>query len=295
MLQFVDVSYRVKVERSSSSGRTPSHSAGSSGGVAPAAEERTILKGVTGEARPGELLAVLGPSGSGKSTLLSILGGRLPSRYTGTVLAGGRAPCRSVQRRTGFVAQDDVLHPHLTVRETLAFCAMLRLPRSAPAAAKAAAAEAVIAELGLAACADTVVGNAFVRGVSGGERKRVSIGHELLVNPSLLVLDEPTSGLDSTAAARLVATLAAVARKGRTVVASVHQPSTRVYRMFDAVLLLAEGSCLYYGAGRDAMDYFASVGFAPGFHVNPADFMLDLANGQYVSDRSPLRFVPFIY
>jgi ABC-type multidrug transport system ATPase subunit len=295
MLQFVDVSYRVKVERSSSSGRIPSHSAGSSGGVAPAAEERTILKGVTGEARPGELLAVLGPSGSGKSTLLSILGGRLPSRYTGTVLAGGRAPCRSVQRRTGFVAQDDVLHPHLTVRETLAFCAMLRLPRSAPAAAKAAAAEAVIAELGLAACADTVVGNAFVRGVSGGERKRVSIGHELLVNPSLLVLDEPTSGLDSTAAARLVATLAAVARKGRTVVASVHQPSTRVYRMFDAVLLLAEGSCLYYGAGRDAMDYFASVGFAPGFHVNPADFMLDLANGQYVSDRSPLRFVPFIY
>jgi ABC-type multidrug transport system ATPase subunit len=287
-MQFVDVSYRVKVERSSSSGRISSHSG--------AVEERTILKGITGEARPGELLAVLGPSGSGKSTLLSILGGRLPSpRYTGTVLAGGRAPCRSVQRRTGFVAQDDVLHPHLTVRETLAFCAMLRLPRSAPSAAKAAAAEAVIAELGLGACADTAVGNAFVRGVSGGERKRVSIGHELLVNPSLLVLDEPTSGLDSTAAARLVATLAAVARKGRTVVASVHQPSTRVYRMFDAVLLLAEGSCLYYGAGRDAMDYFASVGFAPGFHVNPADFMLDLANGQYVSDRSPLRFVPFIY
>nr|ACR35038.1 unknown [Zea mays] len=160
---------------------------------------------------------------------------------------------------------------------------MLRLPRSAPASAKAAAAEAVIAELGLAACADTVVGNAFVRGVSGGERKRVSIGHELLVNPSLLVLDEPTSGLDSTAAARLVATLSALARKGRTVVLSVHQPSSRVYRMFDSVLLLAEGSCLYFGAGRDAMDYFASVGFAPGFHVNPADFMLDLANGESLS------------
>jgi ABC-type multidrug transport system ATPase subunit len=124
------------------------------------------------------------------------------------------------------------------------------------------------------------VGNAFVRGVSGGERKRVSIGHELLVNPSLLVLDEPTSGLDSTAASRLVATLSALARKGRTVVLSVHQPSSRVYRAFDSVLLLAEGSCMYYGPGRDAMDYFASVGFAPGFHVNPADFMLDLANGE---------------
>ncbi|KAF0902539.1 hypothetical protein E2562_017937, partial [Oryza meyeriana var. granulata] len=202
---------------------------------------------------------------------------RRPVRRDG---AGGGAPVSythlDVYKRQ---AQDDVLHPHLTVRETLLFCAMLRLPTSAPASAKAAAAEAVIAELGLAACADTIVGNAFVRGVSGGERKRVSIGHEMLVNPSLLVLDEPTSGLDSTAAARLVATLSSLARKGRTVVMSVHQPSTRVYRMFDSVLLLAEGSCLYFGAGRDAMDYFASVGFSPAFHVNPADFMLDLANG----------------
>uniref|UniRef100_A0ACD5WA71 Uncharacterized protein n=1 Tax=Avena sativa TaxID=4498 RepID=A0ACD5WA71_AVESA len=290
-LQFIDVAYRVKVERTAAAaakeppGRI-SHSGGGGGGgggvgvgASAGVEERTILKGITGEARPGEVLAVLGPSGSGKSTLLSILGGRLTGRHSGTVLTGGRAPCRAVQRRTGFVAQDDVLHPHLTVRETLAFCAMLRLPTSAPNSAKLAAAEAVIAELGLGACADTIVGNAFVRGVSGGERKRVSIGHELLVNPSLLVLDEPTSGLDSTAASRLVATLSALARKGRTVVLSVHQPSSRVYRAFDSVLLLAEGSCMYYGPGRDAMDYFASVGFAPGFHVNPADFMLDLANG----------------
>ncbi|KAE8804495.1 hypothetical protein D1007_19533 [Hordeum vulgare] len=284
-LQFIDVAYRVKVERTAKEppGRI-SHSGGgggggAAGGLSASVEERTILKGITGEARPGEVLAVLGPSGSGKSTLLSILGGRLAGRYSGTVLTGGRAPCRAVQRRTGFVAQDDILHPHLTVRETLAFCAMLRLPTSAPTSAKLAAADAVIAELGLGTCADTIVGNAFVRGVSGGERKRVSIGHELLVNPSLLVLDEPTSGLDSTAASRLVATLSALARKGRTVVLSVHQPSSRVYRAFDSVLLLSEGSCMYHGPGRDAMDYFASVGFAPGFHVNPADFMLDLANG----------------
>ncbi|KAG8088844.1 hypothetical protein GUJ93_ZPchr0011g28178 [Zizania palustris] len=279
-LQFIDVVYRVKVEWAEAKGAPPGRiSHAGAGGAGGPQEERTILKGITGEARPGEVLAVLGPSGSGKSTLLSILGGRLAGRYSGTVLAGGRPPSRAVQRRTGFVAQDDVLHPHLTVRETLLFCAMLRLPTSAPAEAKAAAAEAVIAELGLAACADTIVGNAFVRGVSGGERKRVSIGHEMLVNPSLLVLDEPTSGLDSTAAARLVATLSALSRKGRTVVMSVHQPSSRVYRMFDSVLLLAEGSCLYFGAGRDAMDYFSSVSFSSAFHVNPADFMLDLANG----------------
>ncbi|WVZ53916.1 hypothetical protein U9M48_004802 [Paspalum notatum var. saurae] len=290
LLQFIDVAYRVKqTERPSSAssakaapGRISSHSGPGGAGVPAAAEpeERTILRGVTGEARAGELLAVLGPSGSGKSTLLSILGGRLSGRHSGAVLAGGRPLCRASQRRTGFVAQDDVLHPHLTVRETLVFCAALRLPRAAPKAA----ADAVIAELGLGGCADTVVGNAFVRGVSGGERKRVSIGHELLVNPSLLILDEPTSGLDSTAAARLVATLAALARRGRTVVMSVHQPSSRVFRMFDSVLLLADGSCLYFGPGRDAMDYFAAAGFAPGFHVNPADFMLDLANGFAQSD-----------
>lgn len=291
-LQFIDVSYRVKLDRSKppqQPGRISSHS-GATPGAAAAEEERTILNGVTGEARPGEVLAVLGPSGSGKSTLLSILGGRLGARHGGAVLFNSRPGCRATQRRTGFVAQDDLLHPHLTVRETLLFCAMLRLPRAAPAAAKRAAAEAVIAELGLGACADTAVGNALVRGVSGGERKRVSIGHELLLNPGLLVLDEPTSGLDATAAARLVATLAGLARKGRTVVVSVHQPASRVYRMFDAVLLLAEGSCLYYGKARDAMDYFADAGFAPGFHVNPADFMLDLANGQ--SSSSSLFFLP---
>ncbi|CAL4985542.1 unnamed protein product [Urochloa decumbens] len=290
-LQFVDVTYRVKqTDRSPPSsppGRISSHSSTTASSPT---EERTILNNITGEARPGELLAILGPSGSGKSTLLSILGGRLPARHSGTVLAtttttGGAAhhlsptTTRSIRRRTGFVAQDDILHPHLTVRETLLYCAMLRLPRAAPLSTKASAADAVIAELGLTACADTIVGNAFVRGVSGGERKRVSIGHELLVNPSLLVLDEPTSGLDSTAAARLVATLSGLARKGRTVVVSVHQPSSRVYRMFDSVLLLSEGRCLYFGKGDQAMEYFEGVGFKPGFHVNPADFMLDLANG----------------
>ncbi|KAF8730999.1 hypothetical protein HU200_016879 [Digitaria exilis] len=291
-LRFIDVSYRIKTSHSSTTpakssppGRISSSSSSTAaatiagGGAAAQSDERTILSNITGEARPGELLAILGPSGSGKSTLLSILAGRL-THHTGKILAGENPlPSRSVQRRTGFVAQDDVLHPHLTVRETLLYCALLRLPRATPTTAKLAAIDAVIAELGLGSCADTIVGNAFVRGVSGGERKRVSIGHEMLVNPSLLVLDEPTSGLDSTAAARLVSTLSALARKGRTVVMSVHQPSSRVYRMFDSVLLLAEGRCLYFGAGGDAMEYFASVGFKPGFHVNPADFMLDLANG----------------
>ncbi|WOK93691.1 hypothetical protein Cni_G02391 [Canna indica] len=100
----------------------------------------------------------------------------------------------------------------------------------------------------------------------------------MLVNPSLLLHDEPTSGLDSTTASRLVATLGGVARKGRTVVTSILQSTSHVYQIFDAVLLLSEGSCLYFGKAKDAMDYFDSIGFAPKFHVNLADFMLDLAN-----------------
>ena len=141
----------------------------------------------------------------------------------------------------------------------------------------------MISELGLEKCQNTIIGNSFIRGVSGGERKRVSIAHELLINPSLLVLDEPTSGLDSTAAHRLLATLGALAQKGKTVVTSIHQPSSRVYQMFDSVLVLSEGRCLYFGKGNEAMSYFESVGFSPSFPMNPADFLLDLANGTYVT------------
>lgn len=106
----------------------------------------------------------------------------------------------------------------------------------------------------------------------------------MLINPSLLILDEPTSGLDSTAAFRLVSTLGALAQKGKTIVTSVHQPSSRVYQMFDSVMVLSEGRCIYFGKGSEAMSYFDSVGFSPSFPMNPADFLLDLANGVYQHD-----------
>ncbi|KAG4395178.1 hypothetical protein AAZX31_20G161800 [Glycine max] len=283
----MDVAYRLKIEDKQKSGGsikrffTPHESSPSDqGSRAGAPKERTILKGVTGIAQPGEILAVLGPSGSGKSTLLHALAGRLHGPgLTGTILANSSKLTKPVLRRTGFVTQDDILYPHLTVRETLVFCAMLRLPRALLRSEKVAAAEAAIAELGLGKCENTIIGNSFIRGVSGGERKRVSIAHEMLVNPSLLILDEPTSGLDSTAAHRLVLTLGSLAKKGKTVITSVHQPSSRVYQMFDKVVVLTEGQCLYFGKGSDAMRYFQSVGFAPSFPMNPADFLLDLANG----------------
>lgn len=283
----MDICYRVKLETNESSGSKLRNMFTNSGPTATSPDvetspERTILNGITGMVCPGEILAVLGPSGSGKSTLLNALAGRLHGNgITGTVLANNRKFTKQILRRTGFVSQDDLLYPQLTVRETLIFCSLLRLPNSLSKQEKISIADSVISELGLAKCENTIIGNSFIRGVSGGERKRVTIGHEMLINPSLLILDEPTSGLDSTAAFRLVRTLGSLAKKGKTIVTSVHQPSSRVYQMFDSVVVLSEGRCIYFGKGNEAMSYFESIGFCPCFPMNPADFLLDLANGTY--------------
>ncbi|CAM8983166.1 unnamed protein product [Rhodiola kirilowii] len=290
-LKFVDMCYRVKtttdvnnaaccggLKRIFCSERTSCDQGSTT--TPSVVHERTILHGISGMASPGEILAILGPSGSGKSTLLNALAGRLHgSGLTGAILANEEKRSKAVLKRTGFVTQDDVLYPHLTVRETLVFCSLLRLPQKLSRDDKIRVAESVISELGLVKCEDTIIGNSFVRGVSGGERKRVSIAHEMLINPSLLILDEPTSGLDSTAAHRLMNTLSSLAKKGKTIVTSMHQPSSRVYQMFDSVLVLSEGRSIYYGRGCEVMSYFDSVGFRPSFPMNPADFLLDLANG----------------
>lgn len=240
----------------------------------------TLLNGVSGVVRPGELLAMLGPSGSGKTTLLTALGGRLPGKTSGSITYNDHPFSSSVKRKIGFVTQDDVLYPHLSVLETLTYAALLRLPKNLSLEEKVEQAELIIVELGLSKCRNSIVGGPLIRGVSGGERKRVSIGQEMLVNPSLLLLDEPTSGLDSTTALRLMATLKGLARGGRSVVTTIHQPSSRLYWMFDKVVVLSDGCPIYSGQAGRVMEYLASVGYVPGFSLmNPADFLLDLANG----------------
>ena len=249
---------------------------------------KQILDSINGEALPGTITALMGPSGSGKTTLLSVLGGR----GQGLALQDGaveflgaepgepmRAGSKAVKRRLGFVTQDEVLFDALTVYETLRFTALLKLPRSVPADEKGARALAVLSKLGLSKVRDSIVGGPMRRGVSGGERKRVSIAIELLTNPSVLFLDEPTSGLDSTTALQLVHTLRELASGGRTVITSIHQPSSRVFRVMDDVILLANGSCIYYGGTESTLKYFASLGHAIPEGVNTADFLLDVANG----------------
>ncbi|KAF9595432.1 hypothetical protein IFM89_000350 [Coptis chinensis] len=263
--------------------------------------EKDILHGITGSASPGEVLALMGPSGSGKTTLLNLLGGRLDRSLPGGSITYNDQPySKTLKRRIGFVTQDDVLFPHLTVRETLTYAALLLLPKTLTKQQKEERALDVICELGLERCQDTMIGGSFVRGVSGGERKRVCIGNEIIINPSLLFLDEPTSGLDSTTALRIVQMLHDIAevnniwlvldctpeiypdiedKDGKTVVTTIHQPSSRLFHKFDKLILLGKGGLLYFGKASEASVYFSSIGCTPLIAMNPAEFLLDLANG----------------
>ncbi|CAN6285615.1 unnamed protein product [Urochloa humidicola] len=248
--------------------------------VAGKGSPREILGGISGSASPGEVLALMGPSGSGKTTLLSILGGRAGTgAVEGSISYNDEPYGKSLKRRIGFVTQDDVLFTHLTVKETLTYAALLRLPRTMTRQQKKERAMDIIYELGLERCQDTMIGGSFVRGVSGGERKRVCIGNEILINPSLLFLDEPTSGLDSTTALRIVQLLHDIAEDGKTVITTIHQPSSRLFHKFDKLILLGKGSLLYFGKASEAMPYFQSIGCSPLIAMNPAEFLLDLANG----------------
>ncbi|KAI3859377.1 hypothetical protein MKX03_010862 [Papaver bracteatum] len=268
-LKFEDIGYKIKIQ---------------GGGGKKQVKEKTVLNGITGAVHPGEILAILGPSGCGKTTLLTALGGRLGGDLTGRITYNGNPFSNNMNRRTGFVTQDDHFHPHLTVTETLVFTASLRLPNTLTQEQKVAHAEAVIGQLGLTKCKNNIMGGPGIRGVSGGERKRVSIGEEMLINPSLLFLDEPTSGLDSTSAQQVVSVLCDFAKGGRTVLMSIHQPSSRVFYMFHKILLLSDGNIVYFGKGEATMDYFASIGYTPSVAMNPAEFLLDLANGVHIDE-----------
>ncbi|XP_073149875.1 ABC transporter G family member 22-like isoform X1 [Henckelia pumila] len=272
-LKFTDVTYKLVLK-----------------GIA-STVEKDILNGITGSVVPGEVLALMGPSGSGKTTLLSLLGGRVTEHSVGgSITYNDQSYSKSLKSRIGFVTQDDILFPNLTVRETLTYAARLRLPRTLTKDEKDKRAMDVIHELGLERCQDTIIGGSFVRGVSGGERKRVCIGNEIIINPSLLFLDEPTSGLDSTTASRIIETLNDIAEAGKTVITTIHQPSSRLFLKFDKLILLGKGSLLYFGKASEAMIYFSTIGCSPLIAMNPAEFMLDLANGNVTDISIPSEF-----
>eukprot|EP00929_Paragymnodinium_shiwhaense_P121717 TRINITY_DN9406_c0_g1_i1.p1 TRINITY_DN9406_c0_g1~~TRINITY_DN9406_c0_g1_i1.p1 ORF type:complete len:619 (+),score=132.95 TRINITY_DN9406_c0_g1_i1:56-1912(+) len=233
--------------------------------------EKQIIFGVDADFLPGRLSAIMGPSGAGKTTLLNMLTLNAQGRIGGSVLANGRPIERGFKQIMNIVPQEDVLLPALTVRETLRYAASLRMPAALPSAERDARAEAVIKELNLDGCAGTIVGSVERRGISGGQRKRVSVGLELLTRPSVLFLDEPTSGLDSKAAEDICSILRDLAGAGHTVVCTVHQPSWKLFATFDDLLLLAAGRAVYRGLSTKLPDYFSSKGFPAPPNENPVD------------------------
>ncbi|XP_043843191.1 ATP-binding cassette sub-family G member 8 isoform X2 [Dromiciops gliroides] len=240
-----------------------------------------VIQNLNLKVRSGQMLAIMGSSGYGKSSLLDVItcrehGGKIKS---GQILINGQPSTpQLVKKCIAHVRQHDQLLPNLTVWETLSFVAQLRLPRTSSDAQRKMRVEDVIAELRLRQCANTRVGNEYVRGVSGGERRRVSIGVQLLWNPGILILDEPTSGLDSFTSHNLVKTLSRLAKGNRLVLISLHQPRSDIFKLFDLVLLMTSGTTIYSGTARDMVKYFTDIGYPCPRYSNPADFYVDLTS-----------------
>ncbi|KAG6711061.1 hypothetical protein I3842_05G035000 [Carya illinoinensis] len=249
---------------------------------------RSILGGVTGYARPGELLAIMGPSGCGKSTLLDTLAGRLGSntRQSGDILINGHKQALAFGT-SAYVTQDDTLMTTLTVREAVYYSAQLQLPDSMSKSEKKERADVTITEMGLQDAVNTRIGGWGAKGISGGQKRRVSICIEILTRPKLLFLDEPTSGLDSAASYYVMSRIARLDQKdgvGRTIIASIHQPSTEVFQLFNNLCLLSSGKTVYFGPASAANEFFASNGFPCPSLQNPSDHFLKTINKDFDMD-----------
>ncbi|KAF5890618.1 ABC transporter G family member 2, partial [Clarias magur] len=244
---------------------------------------KDVLVDLNGIMKPG-LNAILGPTGSGKSSFLDVLAARKdPSGLSGEVLIDGAPQPSNYKCLSGYVVQDDIVMGTLTVRENLCFSAALRLSSSIKQKEKEARVNRLISELGLSRVADRKVGTQLIRGISGGERKRTSIGMEMIIDPAVLFLDEPTTGLDASTASSVLLLLKRMGNNGRTIIMSIHQPRYSIFQLFDNLTLLVSGKQVYHGPADDALDYFANIGYVCEEHNNPADFFLDVINGDSIA------------
>ncbi|KAF8779522.1 hypothetical protein HU200_002579 [Digitaria exilis] len=244
--------------------------------------KKKLLWSVSGKLSPGRVAAVMGPSGAGKTTFLSAIAGKATGCETsGLVLINGKIePIRGYKKIIGFVPQDDIVHGNLTVEENLWFNARCRLSADMSKADKVLVVERVIESLGLQAIRDSLVGTVEQRGISGGQRKRVNVGLEMVMEPSVLILDEPTSGLDSASSLLLLRALRREALEGVNISMVVHQPSYTLYRMFDDLILLAKGGMtVYHGPVKKVEEYFAGLGIVVPERVNPPDYYIDILEG----------------
>ena len=267
LLEWKDVTYSIKTKTSSTQ----------------------ILKGVTGFAKSGEMLAIMGSSGSGKTSLLSILSNRIasqPGLSVGGSVYLNKIPIRSFScaQYIKYVVQEDDLFATQTVRECFQFSARLKIPHFSSEQVHKRV-EEIIKDLKLEKVADNLIGNAMKKGLSGGEKRRVSIGNELISYPSVLILDEPTSGLDSTTAESVIQLLQNQAKLGKMIIFTIHQPSSKIFKMFDRLILMSEGTLLYQGIASKSVEYFANHGYVCNEDTNPPDYYMRII---YVANRNAM-------
>ncbi|KAK3938488.1 P-loop containing nucleoside triphosphate hydrolase protein [Diplogelasinospora grovesii] len=254
-------------------------------------QPKTIVENVSGIVEAGEICALMGPSGCGKTTLLNVLGSRPvgpTQKVEATVLVNGHKPSRNAFREMSrFVEQEDALIGSLTVRETLDFSSRLATStKSLSKKERVARIEGLLETFGLREQANTLIGTPIRKGISGGQKRRVGVASQLITSPKILFLDEPTSGLDSAASWEVINYLKGVAKRNNLIViASIHQPSTSVFNLFDKLLLLSQGKPHYFGPVAAVSEHYESLGRPVPLHVNPAEFLLELVNIDFSLDR----------
>ncbi|KAH0535981.1 hypothetical protein FGG08_007118 [Glutinoglossum americanum] len=275
-------------------------------------QAKEILSNVNGCIKAGELLALIGPSGSGKTTLLNVLAHREATsgaKVESFILVDGTKPSlKAFQRLSSYVEQEDALIGSLTVRETLYFAACLSLPRlvrglflsnhilrkkksSVTAGERTRRIDSLLGAFGLHGQAQTLIGTPVRKGISGGQKRRVSVASQLITSPKILFLDEPTSGLDSAASYEVMSFIRTVAKQHNLlVIASIHQPSTSTFKLFDKLLLLSAGKTCYYGPVHQVKPYFDGLGFPLPIMMNPAEFLLEQTNVDFARDREHACF-----
>ncbi|XP_014486774.1 PREDICTED: ATP-binding cassette sub-family G member 4-like [Dinoponera quadriceps] len=236
---------------------------------------RKLLYDLNGDFRPGELTAIMGLSGAGKSTLMDILAGFTTTSVTGKIMVNGQERNMSEFRKlSAYIMQDDHLQPLLTVQEAMLVAADLKLTLNRRQ--KLEKIDEILTAMSLDASRYTRTSE-----LSGGQRKRLAIALELINNPPIMFFDEPTSGLDSVTSKQCIALLKQLAKEGRTIICTIHQPNATLLNMIDHLYVVADGNCVYTGSTQNLVPYLSSVGLYCPKHYNPADFLMEICNGDY--------------
>lgn len=252
---------------------------------------KKIISNAAGFVRNKEVFAILGPSGAGKTSLLNVLTlNALSGESTGTCTLSGEKMSNDVLKKyCCIVPQLDQHEAFLTCRETLRFAANFYIDDTAEK--KDAEVDLLLNKLGLNVCADARVGNIFLPGLSGGQKKRLSIGLALLKKPKVMLLDEPTSGLDAAASYHVMNYIKSLAKEfDIAVIATIHQPSSYLYSNFDRVMLLSQGRTAFFGTPARSLEYFKAIGHTIPEHSNPAEFLLDVINNEF-TDPAQVKIV----